>query len=541
MTKRKAAVSFFIIGLVLLFMYYPIQQLQAARATGTVKNRILNVRSSASTSSSIVCKLSKGAKVTIISETTGDDGLKWYNVYFAHDGGTAEGYVRADLVNVSGTVSSGTTSNNNDDSSSEDTLYVNKASVRVRKSAMIGSEIVAGLTKGAEVTSKGTTTGSDGSKWTKVSFKKDGEKITGYIRSDLLTSKKPSSSDSSSSSSSDSEYLYVSASSVHVRSAANPSSDSVAGLSKGAEVKVKSKKTGTDGRQWTKVSFTQDGSKIQGYIRSDLLTTEKPAGSSNNNNNNSSSSDSDIVYVSASAVRVRAHASNSADVVANLLKGDQVKKKSTRTGDDGKEWTKVSFTISGTRYEGYIRSDLLTSTKPTDSQGNSGSTGGDGEEYQYVNVSAIRVRESASTSSEVVANLLKGDKVKVKSTKTGSDGKSWTKVSFTINGTKYHGYIRSDYLSKKKPSDEDSSSSQSSNNNNNNTDTPSSGTVRLAIINLRESATTSSSIVAKISQGTKMTITSETTGSDGKKWYKVSCKHNGSTVKGYVRSDLLNL
>lgn len=452
MTKRKAAVSFFIIGLVLLFMYYPIQQLQAARATGTVKNRILNVRSSASTSSSIVCKLSKGAKVTIISETTGDDGLKWYNVYFAHDGGTAEGYVRADLVNVSGTVSSGTTSNNNDDSSSGDTLYVNKASVRVRKSAMIGSEIVAGLTKGAEVTSKGTTTGSDGSKWTKVSFKKDGEKITGYIRSDLLTSKKPSSSDSSSSS--DSEYLYVSASSVHVRSAANPSSDSVAGLSKGAEVKVKSKKTGTDGRQWTKVSFTQDGSKIQGYIRSDLLTTEKPAGSSNNNNNNSSSSDSDIVYVSASAVRVRAHASNSADVVANLLKGD---------------------------------------------------------------------------------------KVKVKSTKTGSDGKSWTKVSFTINGTKYHGYIRSDYLSKKKPSDEDSSSSQSSNNNNNNTDTPSSGTVRLAIINLRESATTSSSIVAKISQGTKMTITSETTGSDGKKWYKVSCKHNGSTVKGYVRSDLLNL
>lgn len=535
MTKRKAAISFFIIGLVLLFMYYPIQQLQAARATGTVKNRILNVRSSASTSSSIVCKLSKGAKVTIISETTGDDGLKWYNVYFAHDGGTAEGYVRADLVTVSGTVSSTTTSND-DNSSSGDTLYVNKTSVRVRKAAMTGSEIVAGLEKGAEVTSKGTTTGSDGNKWTKVSFKKDGEKITGYIRSDLLTSKKPSSSSSSSSSSSDSEYMYVSASSVHVRSGANPSADTVAGLSKGAEVKVKSKKTGTDGRQWTKVSFTQDGSKIQGYIRSDLLTTEKPAGSSNNND----ASDGDMIYVNASAVRVRAHASNSADVVANLLKGDQVKKKSTRTGDDGKDWTKVSFTISGTRYEGYIRSDLLTSTRPSDSQGDSGSSGGDGEDYKYVNVSAIRVRESASTSSEVVANLLKGDKVKVKSTKTGSDGKEWTKVSFTMNGTKYHGYIRSDYLSKKKPSDEDNSSSQSSSSNNS-TDTPSSGTVRLAIINVRESATTSSGIVAKVSQGTKVTIKSETTGTDGKKWYKISCKHNGNTVNGYVRSDLLNL
>ncbi len=539
MTRKKITVCFFFIGMLVLLMY-PIQQLNAARATGTVKNRVLNVRSKASTSSSIVCKLSKGTKVTIISETTGDDGLKWYNVYFAHDGGTAEGYVRADLVTVSGTVSNGTTSNDTDTSSSGDTLYVDKASVRVRKSAMVGSEIVAGLERGNEVTSKGTTTGSDGQKWTKVSFTKDGKKLQGYIRSDLLTSKKPSSSNDSSSSSGDSEYLYVKASSVHVRESANPSADSVAGLSKGAEVKVKSTKTGTDGRKWTKVSFTQDGKKIQGYIRSDLLTSDKPAGSNNNNNNNNNDSDDDILYVSASAVRVRTSASNSADVVANLLKGDQVKKKSTRTGDDGKEWTKVSFTISGTKYQGYIRSDLLTSTRPSDSQGDSGSSGGDGEEYKYVNVSAIRVRESASTSAQVVANLLKGDKVKVKSTKTGADGKEWTKVSFTINGTKYHGYIRSDYLSKKKPSDEDNTSSSLNDNNSDSGSMPSSGTVRLAIINVRKSATTGSSIVAKVSQGTKMTIKSETTGSDGKKWYKISCKYNGSTISGYVRSDLLN-
>ncbi len=154
MTRKKIWMGFFLIGIIVLLMY-PIQQLNAARATGTVKNRVLNVRSKASTSSSIVCKLSKGAKVTIISETTGDDGLKWYNVYFAHNGGTQEGYVRADLVTVSGSVSNGTTSSDTDTSSSGDTLYVNKTSVRVRKSAMVGSEIVAGLEKGNEVTSKG--------------------------------------------------------------------------------------------------------------------------------------------------------------------------------------------------------------------------------------------------------------------------------------------------------------------------------------------------------------------------------------------------
>ena len=59
----------------------PSMKTQAARATATVKNNTLNVRSSASTDSSIVCKLSKGAKVTIISETTGTDGMKWYDVF----------------------------------------------------------------------------------------------------------------------------------------------------------------------------------------------------------------------------------------------------------------------------------------------------------------------------------------------------------------------------------------------------------------------------------------------------------------------------
>ena len=127
--------------------------------------------------------------------------------------------------------------------------------------------------------------------------------------------------------------------------------------------------------------------------------------------------------------------------------------------------------------------------------------------------------------------------------KTGGDGKEWTKVSFTISGTKYHGYIRSDYLSKSKPSDDSSSGNTlGSTNTNNNTDASGkTGTTRLAVINVRQSATTSSGIVAKVKQGTKATILSETTGTDGRTWYYISCVHNGSTIKGYVRSDLLNL
>lgn len=437
-------------GLFCAFLFIPVFYTNAENTSGTVKNRVLNVRKEASTSSAIVCKLSKGTSVTVISETTGTDGMKWYSISVSYNGKTWKGYVRADLLNVPKAAG-----NTNSDTQTESSgiLYVKYASVRVREKASVNSSVVSGLVKGCEV-------------------------------------------------------------------------------------KVKETKIGDDGRQWTKVSFTKEGEKIHGYIRSDLLTGERPAGSPDSSSAASLSKDGDMLYVTASAVRVRESASDSSEIIANLLKGDVVKQKSTKTGSDGKQWTKVSFTINGTKYHGYIRSDYLGSSGTS---GNSGSSSASEDEKRYVNVSAVRVRDNVSESAEIVANLLKGDQVKIKSTKTGADGKEWCKVSFTMNGSKYHGYIRSEYLSKSKPSGADGQGSSSGADSGNTSTGAKSGTVRLAVINVRQTASTSSSIVAKIRQGTKATILSESTGTDGKVWYQISCTHNGNTVKGYVRSDLLNL
>lgn len=457
MTRKRRMVVLLTALFCLLFIF-PAMRTDAARATGTVKNRILNVREDTSTSSKIVCKLSQGTKVTIASEKTGTDNMKWYKVSFSYNGSTKEGYVRADLLNVTGTVtdsSSNTGSGTNAISSvkSEDTsegsevLYVNKTSVRVREHAEVGSKIVAGLEKGAEVKAKSTKTGNDGKKWTKVSFTKDGEKVYGYIRSDLLTSVPPSGTTVSAGD--DEDVLYVTASAVRVREHASDSSTVVSNLLKGDKVKRKSTKTGSDGKQWTKVSFEISGTKYHGYIRSDYLAAAGSTGSS-------TSGSDETMYVTASAVRVRKSASNSDDIVANLLKGDKVKKKSAKTGSDGKEWTKVTFEINGTKFEGYIRSDYLSSKKPdgtadsnTASSSNTSTSSSDSSELRYVAVSAANLRDSASASSAVLATLSKGQAVKEKSTKTGSDGKKWTKVSYTApNGTKYHGYIRSDLIKK---------------------------------------------------------------------------------------------
>ena len=140
--KRQALAALTMVFTLCLLLLTPAFRAQAARPTGTVKNPILNVRSSPSTNSSIVCKLTQGTKVTVITDTTGDDGLKWYDVYFAYNGEAREGFVRADLVNVSGTVSSsGSSGSSSSGSSASGTRYVKPSVAIVRSYASTNADI----------------------------------------------------------------------------------------------------------------------------------------------------------------------------------------------------------------------------------------------------------------------------------------------------------------------------------------------------------------------------------------------------------------
>lgn len=378
MTERKMKnVKFLGVFLVCLLLLIPVCQVRAA-GTGTVKNRVVNVRASATTSSSIVCKLSQGAGVTITSETKGSDGRVWYAVSCVSNGANKSGYIRSDLLTVSGSAS--------------------------------GS----GQSSGS-----GTTQSGFG----------------------------------------DDSILSIRVNAARVRKQPTTASASVTTLNQNEQVKQKTAVTGSDGKVWIRVSFTKNGKKTYGYIRSDLLTLVKkgdssaPATNTNTNTNTVSAAsgtpqNEDILTVNVSAVRVRQEPSDTSAIITNLLQGDKVKQKKTRIGSDGKQWTKVSVTINGTKFHGYIRSDYLTLyQRAADAAASDGSSDSDA---RYVNASAVRVRNNVSESAGVVANLLKGDMVKVKSTKTGADGKEWSRVSFTINGTKYYGYIRSDLLSKTK-------------------------------------------------------------------------------------------
>ena len=448
---KKIMRGFAVLGLCCMLLILPVFQ-SAAAGTGTVKNRALNVREKASTSSSIVCKLSKGDKVTIQSDTKGTDGMKWYEISCTSKGVSKKGYVRADLVTASGDTASTSSSSSTSNLADADKLYVKGSSVRVRDRASLNGEVVAGLTKGSEVSPKKS-------------------------------------------------------------------------------------KTGDDGKEWIKVSCIFKGEKVQGYIRSDLLTKEQPAGTVTDNtaNNSASYKDGDTLYVTASAVRVRRQPSTSETVVANLLQGDKGTYIKEKKGDDGKNWIKISFTINETKYQGYVSAQYLT--KDGSAAGNSNTNTSD-DEYRYISVSAVRVRNTASDSANIVGNLLQGDKVKYKKEKKGDDGKQWTKISFEMNGERVHGYVHSDTLSKSKTSSDQTSTSQTSNNNAQNSGKTMK--VRPGVANVRTAATTTSGIAAKLPSGTQVSVVSENTGADGKKWSKISFTYNGNSATGYIRSDLLN-
>ncbi len=150
-----------------------------------------------------------------------------------------------------------------------------------------------------------------------------------------------------------------------------------------------------------------------------------------------------------------------------------------------------------------------------------------------------RVRDAASTDSDVMTAVNAGDRLDVVSEEQGSDGNTWYKVS--INNVS--GYVRSDTVEKEAEGDgapaaavqpvEASSSS---------TVEPmatQAATVKKDNVNVRTSASTSTGVVAKLPKGAAVTLTGTASDSSGKKWYQVNFINNGSNVTGFIREDFV--
>lgn len=170
----------------------------ALAAEGEITAQTAYIRAQASTESEVVASTIKGKKVDLIESVKDSGGTIWYKVPVA---GGGYGYIRSDLVKVSGEVPAASTSSQaaqpaeSTDQPAETvpTSIGEQAAVIqcdtnaiIRSGASKSHSVVTSLPNGTSITLIGEANDSAGNKWYQITSDYNNRSIEGYIRSDLI-------------------------------------------------------------------------------------------------------------------------------------------------------------------------------------------------------------------------------------------------------------------------------------------------------------------------------------------------------------------
>ncbi|VEI02295.1 Staphylococcal secretory antigen ssaA2 precursor [Acidipropionibacterium jensenii] len=359
--------------------------------------------------------------------------------------------------------------------------------VNVRSGAGTAFRTVGQLSQGDYVGTRGAAVGG----WTPVSF----QGKAGWVKSSLLSTSKPKVSASSAGSAGSVRRIVYASVGVNVRSGAGTAFRTVGQLSQGDYVGTRGAAVGG----WTPVSFQGKA----GWVKSSLLSTSKPKVSASSAG--SAGSVRRIVYASV-GVNVRSGAGTAFRTVGQLSQGDYVGTRGAAVGG----WTPVSFQGKA----GWVKSSLLSTSKPKVSASSAGSAGSV-RRIVYASV-GVNVRSGAGTAFRTVGQLSQGDYVGTRGAAVGG----WTPVSFQGKA----GWVKSSLLSTSKPKVSASSAG-------------SAGSVRRIVyasvgVNVRSGAGTAFRTVGQLSQGDYVGTRGAAVGG----WTPVSFQGKA----GWVKSSLLS-
>ncbi|WP_338627273.1 SH3 domain-containing protein [Clostridium baratii] len=385
----------------------PEEKPEATIKTGTVSASALNVRSGASTSSSIIGSLNNGAKVEIVSTSNGWHKIKYKNGY---------GYVSADYIKVdsSNTGNPEVKPEEKPDAKPEATVKtgtVNASALNVRSGASTSSSVIGSLNRGAKVEIVSTSNG-----WHKIKFKNGyGYVSADYIKVDSSNTVKPETKPEEKPDAKPEATVKtgtVNASSLNVRSGASTKNSVIGSLNRGAKVEIVSTSNG-----WHKIKYKNGYGYVSAdYIKVDSSNTSKPE--------SKPEATTKTGTVNASSLNVRSGASTKNSVIGSLSRGAKVEIVSTSNG-----WHKIKFKNG----YGYVSADYIKVNGSSTSNNNSSVS----ERIGKVNASALNVRSNPSIRNSVIGSLSRGSKVTVVSTSNG-----WHKIKYK-NG---YGYVSAEYI-----------------------------------------------------------------------------------------------
>lgn len=239
---------------------------EASGKNGKCAVTALNVRSKATTKSSVVGSLSKNTVVEITA-TEGD----WYKINAVLNGRTVSGYVFAEYITLTDEQPSNPPSN---DESNEETSTENKGkkgkcntyALNVRKGAGTSYAVIGSLSKNETVTIEATKNG-----WHKVTV--DGKQLTGYVSAEYITitgsdeQQKPEEKPQDDTYTEVNEPVWATAG-VNIRKGPGTSYAVIGSLVKNGSVT----RVGVGSNGWSKIKY----GSVTGYIKSEYLTTTNP-------------------------------------------------------------------------------------------------------------------------------------------------------------------------------------------------------------------------------------------------------------------------
>ena len=342
---------------------------------GVCNTAVLNVRSDASTSASIMGYILNGTKVKIIG-TIGD----WYKVETVVGGSGVVGYVYGSYITVGS--SSGTTDNGNQTQTPATGEGVcNTSALNIRKEATTAAATYGLIKQGDKVTILAKS-----GDWYQVKTTVYGVEVTGYAHASYITVFTSGSDDSTSdsdASTSGSVSAVTPASGtgvcntdvLNVRKGASTSSTILGVIYQNNTVTI----TGECG-DWYQVKTTASSGAIEGYVFKTYIDKKETSDSEPEQTapvGPTVTEVNEVVWATA-VVNIRKDSNTSAGIISTLRTGASV----TRTGVLSNGWSRVSYN----GVTAYICSDYLTTTNPNpgdstdNSQGSSGITGVTGEE-----------------------------------------------------------------------------------------------------------------------------------------------------------------
>ena len=402
-----------------------VQDGKAARAnkTGVITANVLNVRQAASTGSSVLGTLKKGATVTIIGESGA-----WYQI--SYQGKNA--YVSKEYVNVQGETKTGT-------------IKVSSV-LNVRSGAGTGYSVIGTLKNGAKVNITGESNG-----FYQIDF--NGKK--GYVSKEYVQVSTSSNSGSSNSGGNTQVTVIgtgtVTTDVLNVRKGAGTNYGVIGTVKRGDKLQVIEKLS----NGWLKIKF---GSGT-GYVSASYVTV------SNSGSSNSGTTQTVIGtgVITTDVLNVRNGASTNNSLIGTVNKGTTVDVLEKLSNG----WLKIKFKDG----VGYVSGDYVKYTpnsvkpeekpevkpeekpeqtpevkpeekpeqtpevkpeeKPEDNKPAVNETG-------IVNTDVLNVRSGAGTNNNIIGTLTRGAKVEI--LEKLSNG--WLKIKFG-NGT---GYVSGDYI-----------------------------------------------------------------------------------------------